>query len=139
MVHNAHERQLPVPVEVAGRLIDTLALPVDQLWPSEQWPAMRLDRPLDVGARGGHGPIRLPRRGLRTRTVCPVEFEAPTGFDGYHAYAPAPAPDGRTSLRRTLFMRTIGAARLSWPPLEASAVRKMVTTCGEPQAQTKVS
>ncbi|MET9631959.1 SRPBCC family protein [Lentzea sp. NPDC006480] len=51
MVRNVHERELPVP---AGPFVDR----IQELWPVAGWPAMRFDRPLGVGADGGHGPIR---------------------------------------------------------------------------------
>ena len=57
-LHNVHERALPVPAASAGRLLDGLGGRPDLLWPGESWPPMRFDRPLQVGADGGHGPIR---------------------------------------------------------------------------------
>lgn len=57
-VVNVHERRFPVPVEKAGVLMDALATEEDPLWPRKKWPSVRLDRPLGVGASGGHGPIR---------------------------------------------------------------------------------
>jgi len=41
-----------------GHLLGSLASEQDRLWPSQAWPAMRLNRPLAVGAAGGHGPVR---------------------------------------------------------------------------------
>ena len=58
MIRNVRERQLGAPAGVVGPLIDSLTGPDDRLWPHELWPRMRFDRPLGVGARGGHGPIR---------------------------------------------------------------------------------
>lgn len=57
-VLNIHERQIRVAPELAGEVLDSLATPEDKLWPCERWPSMRLDSPLGVGARGGHGPVR---------------------------------------------------------------------------------
>lgn len=114
MVVNEHSRRFPLPPEVVGALIDTLATADDGLWPCEDWPPMRLDRPLGPGAHGGHGPVRyrveehVPGRSVRFR------FEAPAGFDGHHGLDVAPAGDGST-LRHWLIMRTTGAARLTWP------------------------
>lgn len=114
---NVHERELPAPAAAVGALVDGLAQAPDPLWPGERWPPMRLDRPLSVGARGGHGPIRyvveahVPGRSVRFR------FQAPAGFHGYHEYVVADAGDGAAILRHTLRMRTSGRARLSWPLL----------------------
>ena len=50
MIENVHERRLPVD---AGPFVDRIL----ELWP-DGWPRMTFDRPLGVGADGGHGPIR---------------------------------------------------------------------------------
>lgn len=46
MNRNVHERVLDAPPGVVGALIDGLASDGDALWPSDRWPAMRLDCPL---------------------------------------------------------------------------------------------
>jgi hypothetical protein len=53
MIRNVHERVLDAAPSEAGALIDGLAGEHDRLWPSERWPAMRLDRPLAVGRAAG--------------------------------------------------------------------------------------
>jgi hypothetical protein len=58
VVVNVHERMLDASITEIGKLIDTLASAEDKLWPRDRWPAMKFDRPLSVGAVGGHGPIR---------------------------------------------------------------------------------
>ena len=58
LVRNVHYRALSVPPADVAPLLDGLASPTDRLWPVEAWPRMRFDRPLQVGAQGGHGPIR---------------------------------------------------------------------------------
>ena len=114
-VLNIHERRLPAPREKAGALLDSLASDRDALWPSPSWPPMRLDRPLGVGAAGGHGPIRYvverydPGRGIEFR------FTGPEGFEGSHRFEVEPASDGACVLRHTIDMTARGAARLSWP------------------------
>ncbi|CAN5336746.1 hypothetical protein BH18ACI2_BH18ACI2_00910 [soil metagenome] len=114
-VRNVHERLLQTPLAAAGELIDKLAARDDVLWPRERWPAMRFDRPLGVGARGGHGPIRYfveayePGRQIRFR------FTAPRGFDGTHGFDLEEVSPGVVRLRHVLEMRVAGVARLSWP------------------------
>lgn len=114
-VLNVHERVLPVPAAAVGALLDTLASADDRLWPHAAWPRMAFDGPLAVGAHGGHGPIRYhveqyePGRSLRFR------FDAPRGFDGYHALVVESRGANACSLRHELAMRTHGMAMLSWP------------------------
>ncbi len=117
MIQNVHERRLPASPEAGGRLIDALASPRDELWPAEQWPAMRLDRPLSVGARGGHGPIRYHVEDYVPGQLVRFRFEAPAGFDGYHEYLILRIAEADTVLRHSLLMQTTGPARLSWPLL----------------------
>lgn len=42
-IHNVHERVLGVPARQVGALLDTLTSGNDQMWPSERWPALRID------------------------------------------------------------------------------------------------
>ena len=85
-VASVHERVVARPIDEVGGLLDSLATPRDRLWPRETWPAMRFDRPLAVGARGGHGPIRYEvieyDPGVRVR----FRFTGPSGFDGFHEF-----------------------------------------------------
>ena len=109
-IYNVHERLLP---EGAGILIDGLGSDDDRLWP-QHWPPMRLDRPLAVGAAGGHGPIRytvdayVPGRWARFRVT------APRGFDGFHEFTVHDRPGG-VLLRHTIAMRAHGTGRVAWP------------------------
>ncbi len=113
MAVNLHERRFSIPADRVGELIDSIAEP-DGVWPSDQWPAMRMDDGLQVGSVGGHGPIRytvdeyVPHRRVRFR------FSAPRGFDGWHELAVVPAGDG-CDLRHTLSVDPHGLARVSWP------------------------
>ena len=63
-VLNIHERELEADAARIGALINSLASKEDRLWPKHVWPRMEFDRPLGVGANGGHGPVRLLCRGV---------------------------------------------------------------------------
>jgi len=54
-MRNVHERRIAAPAARVGALLDTLASSDDRFWPHENWPAITFDRPLQVGAWGGHG------------------------------------------------------------------------------------
>ncbi len=114
-VFNAHERVLPAAPEVVGALLDRLGSADDPIWPSDRWPALELDKPLSLGARGGHGPIRYhvveydPGRFVRFR------FSAPDGFLGHHEFIVERAGAGSALLRHVLVLAPQGDARYSWP------------------------
>jgi hypothetical protein len=82
-IRNVHQRRLE-PNPKNGQLLSQLASSQDILWAHERWMPMRFDRPLQVGARGGHGSIGydiveyIPEQRIRFR------FTAPRGFEGWH-------------------------------------------------------
>jgi hypothetical protein len=113
-VRNVHRRSIQADARL-GQLLDGLGSPRDRLWPGDRWPPLRLDRPLEVGARGGHGPIRyrveLYEPGRRVR----FQFERPRGFHGYHEFHIVAGSGGYPELVHVLEARMTGVARLSWP------------------------
>lgn len=115
MISNVHRRTISASAETVGAQLDSLSSRADRLWPSEQWPAMRFDRPLAVGGVGGHGPIRYVVESYEPSRKIRFRFTAPRGFDGYHAFIVEADGKDRTALRHELVMRVHGAARLSWP------------------------
>jgi hypothetical protein len=115
-VLNIHEREFDLPLATVGSLIDTLASKSDHIWPNDKWPAMRLDRPLSVGAVGGHGPVRYSVEEYRPGREIHFRFLAPSGFKGKHAFE-VEDRQGQTVLRHVLEMRAAGQACLSWPLL----------------------
>ncbi|MEU7759964.1 hypothetical protein [Micromonospora aurantiaca (nom. illeg.)] len=132
MIRNVHERHLPVPASAAGALIDSLAGPEDRLWPLRRWPAMRLDRPLGVGATGGHGPVRYTVQDYRPGAYVRFRFLAPAGFRGHHEFEVLPGTGDGCLLRHRLVMTAHGSARVSWPlffrPLHDALVEDSLDT-----------
>ncbi|GAA5164997.1 hypothetical protein GCM10023321_54420 [Pseudonocardia eucalypti] len=113
-VLNTHVRVFPGGPERAGALIDSLATAEDGLWPHERWPAMEFDRPLGIGADGGHGPIGYRVAEYRPSRRVRFAFTRPAGFHGYHEWEVRPVPGGH-ELRHVLEMDAAGLAVLSWP------------------------
>ncbi len=114
-VVNVHTRWLPVSTAEAGALIDSLAGSDDRLWPTGEWPPMEFDRPLGVGAVGGHGPVRYTVQHYVPGEWVRFGFTGPRGFDGFHEFTVHPGPDGTIALRHTLAIQPTGPARLTWP------------------------
>jgi Protein of unknown function (DUF2867) len=114
-VRNVHERKVEASVEEVGPLLDRLGGPEDVLWPSPAWPPMVLDRPVAVGAAGGHGSIRYRVTSHAPGRRVEFRFEPGVGVDGGHVFTVEPAGSDRTLLRHVIDGRTRGAARLGWP------------------------
>lgn len=115
MIENVHERQVRASPAAVGELLDSLSAKDDRLWPRGEWPSMRLDKPLQVGAAGGHGPVRYvvesyePGRSVRFR------FTAPSGFHGHHTFTISEGAGGSAVLRHELTMTVTGWSRITWP------------------------
>lgn len=114
MIRNVHERGLRVPVERAGVLLDALGGPDDRLWPAPAWPRLRLDRPVQEGASGGHGPIRYAVEARSPGRLVRFRFAQDLGLEGTHTFVVLPVGDGSV-LRHELEARARGRMRLAWP------------------------
>jgi hypothetical protein len=114
-VTNEHARRLPAPAEVVGRLLDRLGRPGDPLWPSPPWVPMRLDRPLFVGADGGHGPVRYYVSRYEPGRLVEFTFHERTGLLGTHTLEIEPAGSDACVLRHRLIARPVGIQQIMWP------------------------
>ena len=113
-VINVHERELKTSLETAGALIDRLASGDDILWPFDRWPPMRFDRPLGVGAVGGHGPIRYVVETYEPGLSIRFRFTKPEGFRGSHRFEMDELAADHVKLRHVIEMQTVGIASLQW-------------------------
>jgi hypothetical protein len=112
---NVHERELPVPAGDVGRLLDRLGSVDDPLWPAPTWSPMRFDRPLGVGADGGHGRIRYRVTRHEPGRLVECTFDPASGCHGVHTFELEPRGTDRCVLRHRVTGRTTGAMRLWWP------------------------
>lgn len=119
MIRNVHERTIAAPVEEVGPLLDRLGGPDDVLWPPAWAPPMVLDRPIAVGAVGGHGPIRYRVTAHVPGRMVEFTVDPGVGLVGTHTFVVEPVGPSRTRLRHAIEGSTAGWMRLAWP----SAVR----------------
>jgi len=112
-VLNTHSRTIAATVEATGNLLNSLGSPSDRLWPIHAWPPMRLDRPLQPGATGGHGPIRYTVESYEPGRVATFRFVAPRGFDGTHCFT-VTGTEGGTVLSHTISMSAHGVGVALW-------------------------
>jgi hypothetical protein len=117
MVTNVHQREIPAPASEVGRLLDRIGLPGDPLWPSPTWEPMRLDRPLGVGADGGHGPVRYHVTEYQPGRLVEFTFRPETGLLGTHTLEIADRGPDRCLLQHRLVARPVGAMRVLWPAM----------------------
>ncbi|MFB9908284.1 SRPBCC family protein [Allokutzneria oryzae] len=116
MIHNVHERELPVDAATPGALLDELLDPDRTIWPVNRWPMIAMDRPLGVGARGGHGPIRYDCTAYEPGRLVEFTFSPKMALKGTHTLEVLPGPrPGTAIVRHTVAGRTVGTMRLLWP------------------------
>ncbi|GAB2986192.1 SRPBCC family protein [Saccharothrix stipae] len=102
MIENVHTRPIP---DAAG-LVDRVV----ELWPADRWPPLVLDRPLGVGADGGHSFVRYRCTGHLPGRRVEFTFAPGVGLVGTHVLEAVPG-----GLRHTLTGRPRGLMRLWWP------------------------
>ena len=112
MIRNVHERVINAPSSPWAPCRWTWGRRTTASGPSQGWTPMVLDRPLALGADGGHGAIRYyvseyePGRRVR------FTFRPRTGIIGAHELSLDALDDERTRIRHVLIGRTRGAMRL---------------------------
>ncbi|MFI9251760.1 DUF2867 domain-containing protein [Streptomyces sp. NPDC053069] len=124
-IRNVHQRTIEAPAQDVGALLDRLSSPDDPLWPAPAWPPMRFDRPLGVGADGGHGFVRYRVTSYEPGRRARFDFHPP--MSGHHEFVVEPLGPERCRLRHTLELKRRGPMALGW----ALAVRWMHDTVVE--------
>lgn len=131
-VINIHERKIDSEVDLAGILIDSLASKRDKIWPKQSWPPMKFDRPLGIGAFGGHGPIRYYVEEYYKGRSVQFRFTSPKGFDGIHRFDLLELEKGTVIIKHTLKMKAKRWALITWPvifrPLHDACIEDALST-----------
>ena len=115
MIRNVHERLLPVTAAEVGALLDRVGGPDDILWPAPEWEPMVLDRPVSVGAAGGHGVVRYRVTAYEPSRRVEFTFDPGLGLHGMHTLIVEARDASSAVLRHCMEARTSGAMRLLWP------------------------
>lgn len=115
MISNMHERKISASAELVGSLINSLSSRNDRLWPHKDWPNMRLDGALGLGAAGGHGPVRYFVSGYIPGQRVEFAFTGPSGFNGRHVFTATHVSLNSTLLRHELYILPRGVAIITWP------------------------
>jgi hypothetical protein len=116
-VTNIHKRRLAATTAEVGALLDTLASPGDRLWPKDDWPPMRLRPGLEVGAEGGHGPVRYAVSAYQPGRRVELRFDPDggvlRGFRGRHVFEVEASGD-QALLRHTIDAECTFPAWIRW-------------------------
>jgi hypothetical protein len=92
-IFNRHDRIIPAEQDAVGSVLNSLSGPEDALWPRELWPPMVLDSALNVGAAGGHGPVRYRVSEYVPGRRATFQFDRAglmSGVDGRHYFEVIP-------------------------------------------------
>jgi hypothetical protein len=114
-MRNVHERTIRGDLGEAGALLDRVGGPDDVLWPAAQWEPMVLDRPLAVGATGGHGAVRYHVEAYEPGRRIVLRFHPRLALPGTHVFEVEPAGEGHVTVRHVIDARLVGRMRVLWP------------------------
>lgn len=112
-VINTHKRKIDQPINEVARLFRTLATENDLMLATDKWPPMKLDKGLQVGSKGGHGPIKYFVTDYQQDKSITFQFDM-TGFNGFHKFEITELKTDTTELSHIIEMRTTGFATLKW-------------------------
>lgn len=112
-VINQHKRIINQSVSKIGAMLTTLARANDLIIATHKWPAMKLDKGLQIGSKGGHGPIKYFVKNYQPEKQVTFQFDMP-GFDGYHQFELNEIGENQTELSHLILMNTTGFATLKW-------------------------
>jgi hypothetical protein len=103
-ITSTHARTIDAAPAAVGALLDDLASERDVLWPTERWPTtpIAFDRPLGVGADGGHGLIRYRVSAYEPGRRVAFAFSPGSGLAGTHELRVEPTEPGGTVLTHDL-------------------------------------
>jgi hypothetical protein len=110
---NIHKRRINQPKAELDKLFKTLATDSDRMLATDKWPPMKLDKGLQVGSKGGHGPIRYFVTDYRPDNSITFQFDM-KGFDGFHKFEFSETAQNQTELVHTIDMSASGAAAIKW-------------------------
>ena len=112
-VINIHKRTIQQPKSEIVKLFNTLASVDDRMLAVTKWSPMKLDKGLQVGSKGGHGPIKYFVTDYHPEKSITFQFDM-TGFDGFHRFDIEKLEESKTLLTHTIDMTTTGMATFKW-------------------------
>lgn len=112
-VINIHKREINQPKEEIIKLFRTLASENDLMLATNKWSPMKLDKGLQIGSKGGHGPIKYHVVEYNPEDLIVFEFDL-KGFNGTHKFNIIAINQKRTELSHIIDMKTSGFSTIKW-------------------------
>jgi hypothetical protein len=112
-VLNIHKREINQPKYEVAKLFKTLATENDLMLATDKWSPMKLDNGLQVGSKGGHGPIKYFVTDYQQDNSITFQFDL-TGFYGFHKFELNELETDKTELSHIIEMTTTGSATIKW-------------------------
>lgn len=112
-VINIHKRVINQPKKELARLLATLATDNDRMLATDKWPPMKLNKGLQVGSRGGHGPIRYIVLDYQAEKSITFQFDM-KGFNGFHRFELRELGQYQTEISHVIEMTTSNLATVKW-------------------------
>jgi hypothetical protein len=112
-VLNIHSRLITQPKNEVAKLFKTLATENDLMLATDKWSPMKLDDGMQIGSKGGHGPIRYFVTDYLQDISVTFQFDF-TGFNGFHKFELFETGQNKTLLKHTIAMTTTGSATFKW-------------------------
>lgn len=113
-VINLHTRTINQPKHKVEELFRTLSSKNDMMLATDKWSPMILDNGLNVGSKGGHGPIKYKVQDYNPDNYIQFQFTEPKGFNGLHKFEITELDTNVTELKHSIDMNTTGSATLKW-------------------------
>jgi len=111
---NIHKRIINQPKSALDTVISTLSSKEDKVWPTKNWPRMKLDQGLQEGSKGGHGPIRYFVQKYIPNQLIQFQFTDPKNFVGIHKFEIESLNLEQTQIMHTIDMDAKGVGILTW-------------------------
>jgi hypothetical protein len=107
-IHSSHTREVAAPVEKVGEILDTLGSADDRAWATDIWLAepVVFDRPLAVGAAGGHGSIRYTVVEYQPGRRVVFRFSPGGELSGTHGFELEPLGTDQTRIAHSSMRRS---------------------------------
>ena len=112
-IKNIHERKISASDNKVGALLDSVSSREDKIWPYENWSNIEFDRPLEVGAVGGHGAIKYVVTAYEPGNS--IKFRFTKDLDGYHEMVIKEIDATHCLLRHSIHANVTGSMALLWP------------------------